>query len=113
MKMKFSKNNPIVPKVHYDNLADVLYIDLDTEEPSNSKHLNDSVILDIGIFSNLPTGVRILCPAEMGLKSLKIEIRKIHKAKAEFPEIEPDFDNRIKTIEELTKPKDIEKLIAA
>lgn len=113
MKTQHSKNDSLVPKVHYDDIADVLYVDLDTEEPSNSKHLDDSVILDIGIFSNLPTGLRILCPLELGLKSLKIEIRKIHKVKPAFPEIKSEFINRIKAIEKLSIPDTLEKLQAA
>ena len=112
--MLHSKNKEKAPVIHYDEITDVLYIELDTEEPSNNFHLDDYTVLEIGMFSNLPTGVKLLAPAEMGIKSLKLRISNLHKAQPLIPEIKKDFTNRLKSIEKLStsRSRKLEKVMA-
>ncbi len=111
--MLHSKTKAPEPVVHYDEIADVLYIELDTEEPSNNFHLDDHTVLEVGIFSNLPTGLKLLCPLEMGIKSVKLEIKKIKSARPQFKELQPEFTNRLKAIEKLTTVTALNRLQAA
>ena len=52
--------------IHYDpQPVDVLFVDIDTKEVSNSIHLTDSIIVEKGINSNLLTGFKFLCFEEI------------------------------------------------
>ena len=54
--------------IHYDpQPVDVLYVDIDTKEVSNSIHLTDSIIVEKGINTNSLTGFKFLCFEEMDI----------------------------------------------
>lgn len=45
---------------HYDEEADVLYINLSDDEPTYVDNIDDTLLLEIGWFSGLLKGFRIL-----------------------------------------------------
>lgn len=45
---------------YYDQESDVYYVTFKTGEPSYSQEIDDILILDMGMFTNLPTGFRVL-----------------------------------------------------
>ena len=47
---------------HYNDFADVLYIDFGTEEPCYGENLDDRIIAQIGWFSKQLKGFIILSP---------------------------------------------------
>jgi len=55
----------------YDDDADVMYVSFGTNEPSHSEHVNDFVLLDIGLFTGLPTGFSILHCKELKEEEFK------------------------------------------
>ena len=78
----------------------------------NNIHLDDHTVLEIGMFSNLPTGVKLLAPREMGIKSIKLRISSLHNAKPLIPEIGKDFSNRLKSIETPSTLRKLKKVMA-
>jgi hypothetical protein len=44
----------------YDKEDDVYYVNFGTGEPSYSVEVDDVLVVEVGMFSNLPTGYRIL-----------------------------------------------------
>ncbi len=54
---------------HYDQEADILYIDFGSDEPCFTEDLDGVVMVDIGWFSKLPRGLRIISP-----KARKVEV---------------------------------------
>jgi hypothetical protein len=47
---------------HYDRIADVLYIDFGFDEPCYTEPIDGVVMVDIGWFSKLPRGLRVMSP---------------------------------------------------
>jgi hypothetical protein len=66
---------------YYDQEGDVYYVTFKTGEPSYSREIDDILILDMGMFSNLPTGFRILNFKKMKVMQLQfaVFIRKINQ----------------------------------
>ena len=71
--------NGIIMNMHFDKLTNTLYVDIDTEEVSNSIHLSDSIIIEKGIDTNSLTGFRCLQFEEMDIEK-------------EFSEIQDNFN---------------------
>lgn len=71
----------MTPKVEYDydKEGDVLYISFGTGEPSFCDNLNDFILIEFGIYSGLPTGMRMLDVRHRGIQSVR----------AAFSQIEP------------------------
>ena len=71
----------------YDSEDDVYYVSFETGEPSYVEEVDDILLIELGIFTNMPTGFRILNFKKLPPK-LKI-IRKIQKtldtARKEYP----------------------------
>ncbi len=44
----------------YDQEDDVYYVTFKTGEPSYSVEVDDILLLEVGVFTNLPTGFRVL-----------------------------------------------------
>ncbi len=59
---------------HYDQDADVLYISLGIDEPAYTENIDDMLMIDIGWFSGLPRGFRILGPKYHKLKALNLNM---------------------------------------
>jgi hypothetical protein len=62
---------------HYDRTADVLYIDFGFDEPCFTEALDGSIMVDIGWFSKLPRGARIMSPKAHKIESIKMVIGQI------------------------------------
>lgn len=72
-----------VPNIthHYDEEADVLYIDFGSDEPCYTENLDDLVMIELGWFSKKMHGIRIVGPKEAGCfeKMRKGEMRNDSK----------------------------------
>jgi uncharacterized protein YuzE len=45
---------------NYDQDADIYYVTFKTGEPSYAIEIDDIILLEVGLFTNMPTGFRIL-----------------------------------------------------
>ena len=62
---------------HYDESADILYLDFGSNEPCYTDDLDGFLMIDIGWFSNLPRGARIVSPRARNIKSVNVVFGKI------------------------------------
>lgn len=80
----------------YDQEDDTYYVTFKTGEPSYCIELDDVLLLEVGVFTNLPTGFRILNYQKNKVKSVKIKIQmlldKVKTAIADKPQ--PTFHQR-------------------
>jgi len=93
----------IGPKPRYDEESDVLYVRfVDDNEPTFVENVDDILLLEIGWFSGLPKGFRILGPKYHKIRNLKTlvvvklkkQLRQIMKEKRHLLEQqEPIFTN--------------------
>jgi hypothetical protein len=93
----------ITPKPHYDEESDVLYVSfVDDNEPTFVENIDDILLLEIGWFSGLPKGFRILGPKYHKIKNLKtvivVKLKKqlqqiMEKKRHLLEEQEPIFTN--------------------
>ena len=60
----------------YDQENDVYYFTFKTGEPSYCVEVNDVLLLEIGMFSHLPTGFRILNMSKSSTKRVTIDEAK-------------------------------------
>ncbi len=61
MKMKGGKGARNIDFAEaYDQEDDIYYVSFKTGEPSYVKEMDDILLLEVGMFTNLPTGFRIL-----------------------------------------------------
>jgi len=60
----------------YDDKADVLYITLNTGEPSYSEEVDDILLVEKGMFSNQITGFRIMDAKEHNIKEINLILHK-------------------------------------
>ena len=65
----------------YDQEDDTYYVTFKTGEPSYCLELDDVLLLELGLFTNLPTGFRIL---------------NFHKNKVAFLELKPTLTREVK-----------------
>lgn len=59
----------------YDSEDDIYYVSFETGEPSYAEEVDDILLIELGIFTNMPTGFRIL-----NYKKLKTRVRVIKEA---------------------------------
>jgi hypothetical protein len=71
---------------HYDEKTDVLYIDFGSAEPCFTEDLDGFLMIDIGWFSKLPRGVRVVSPKSLKVKSIKMFITQAEKECRELME---------------------------
>ncbi len=69
---------------HYDKDADILYIDFGSDEPCYTEDVDGFLMIDIGWFSKLPRGIKIISPKTHKVKSVKMVITKIEKTCRQF-----------------------------
>lgn len=62
----------------YDQESDIFYVTFKTGEPSYCVEVNDVLVLEVGFFSNLPTGFRILNMSKTDTKQVTLEEAKRH-----------------------------------
>ncbi len=61
---------------HYDTEADIFYIDFGSNEPCFTEDIDGIVMLDIGWFSKLPRGIRIISPKVHNMRNFQLLIIK-------------------------------------
>jgi len=54
----------------YDREDDVYYVSFGTGEPSNCVEVDDMLVVEVGLFSGLPTGYRILNKSKIATQQL-------------------------------------------
>ena len=66
---------------HYDKESDVLYVNFGEKEPTYVENIDDFLLLEIGWFSSLPRGFRIIGPRYHNVSSVKLTmvIKRIQK----------------------------------
>ena len=64
---------------HYDKDADVLYIDFGSDEPCFTESTDGTLLIDIGWFSKLPRGIRIISPKAQKIEQFGFFIARIEK----------------------------------
>lgn len=64
---------------HYDEDADILYIDFGSNEPCFTEDVEGFLMVDIGWFSKLPRGIRIISPKARNVRSINFVIAKAEK----------------------------------
>lgn len=64
---------------HYDEKADILYIDFGSDEPCFTEDLDGFLMIDIGWFSKLPRGLRVVSPKSLKVRSIKMVITQAEK----------------------------------
>lgn len=62
---------------HYDERADILYLDFGSNEPCYTDDLDGFLMIDIGWFSNLPRGAKIISPKARNIKSVNVVFSRI------------------------------------
>ena len=60
----------------YDQENDVYYVTFGTGEPSYCVEVDDVLVLEIGLFSNLPTGYRVLNMSKHEMRQSPIDETK-------------------------------------
>ena len=65
----------------YDHENDVYYVSFKTGEPSFAQELDDILLLEIGLFTKMPTGFRILnySKHDVALIQLPLMMRKVKR----------------------------------
>ncbi len=64
---------------HYDKEDDIYYVTFKTGEPSGVVELDDILLLEVGVFSGLPTGFRILNYSKHNVAGVEFAIKKIER----------------------------------
>jgi len=109
----------IIPKVDYDEHGDVLYVTFGIGEPSYCEEVDDFLLLELGMFSNLPTGFQLIGFKEkikqIGIKNARIkiegEIKVRIRKQGEPSRIRKVISDREKTVKKALKELTEEQLI--
>lgn len=75
---------------YYDEEDDIYYVTFKTGEPSGVLELDDILLLEVGVFTGLPTGFRILNYSKHrvdGIQFAKRVQQAINTVKKDFPAI--------------------------
>ena len=80
----------------YDREDDIYYVSFKTGEPSFVLEVDDILLLEVGIFTNTPTGFRILNFKKHKIDSFHLIFRKVKKV---FQDAAKDRDSIFRTRE--------------
>ncbi len=76
---------------YYDEGDDIYYVTFKTGEPSGVIEVDDILLLEVGAFTGLPTGFRILNYSKHNIDSVQIMEKKVRAAinevKRDFPSV--------------------------
>jgi uncharacterized protein YuzE len=64
---------------YYDEECDIYYVTFKTGEPSHVVELNDILLIEVGMFTSLPTGFRILNYSKNNVKGVAFNLKAIRK----------------------------------
>jgi len=65
---------------YYDEEDDIYYVTFKTGEPSGVLELDDILLLEVGAFTGLPTGFRILNYSKHKIDGVEIAVKKAKEA---------------------------------
>ena len=93
----------------YDQEDDICYVTFKTGEPSYCIEVDDALLLEVGLFTNLPTGFRILNFHKSGIETISIDvlIKKVKKALQESRKSLPTIFQRESAVKQA-----LEKVLA-
>lgn len=80
----------------YEQETDTYYVSFKTGEPSYAIEVDDILILEAGMFTNMPTGFRILNYKSNPVQGVRILIQKIRKTLAD---VQKENQGRFRTME--------------
>lgn len=63
----------------YEQESDIYYVSFRTGEPSYAIELDDVLLLEVGMFTSMPTGFRILNFKKHSVGTVKILVKKVQK----------------------------------
>jgi hypothetical protein len=69
MKDRLNPSDEIEILERYDQEDDIYYVTMKTGEPSFAEEYDDTLLVEFGMFTNLPTGFRILNYAKNKMKA--------------------------------------------
>lgn len=76
---------------YYDEEDDIYYVTFKTGEPSGVLELDDILLLEVGMFTGLPTGFRILNYSKHKVGGVEIALKQVRQAintvKKDFPSV--------------------------
>jgi hypothetical protein len=82
-KMKGSKGAIAIDfSEQYDQEDDIYYVTFKTGEPSYVVEIDDVLLIEVGIFTQMPTGFRLLNFTKSKVGNLTLLVAKIEKALA-------------------------------
>lgn len=86
----------------YDQEDDIYYVSFKTGEPSYAKEIDDVLLMEIGIFTNLPTGFRVLNFKKNKVKavSIGVMIRKMKRMLESTAKTAPNIRDREAQVEQ-------------
>lgn len=91
MKKGIKGNMNIDFSEYYDEEDDIYYVTFKTGEPSGIVELDDILLLEVGAFTGLPTGFRVLNYSRHKIDCIQIATKlvktAISTAKKEFPSL--------------------------
>lgn len=65
---------------YYDEEDDIYYVTFKTGEPSGVLEIDDVLLLEVGVFTGLPTGFRILNYSKQKVGGVQIISKKVKQA---------------------------------
>lgn len=85
----------------YDQESDTYYVTFKTGEPSIVQEVDDVILLEVGMFTNTPTGFRVLNFKENQVEKIAIVRRQVKKAlQSARKSIATDFSAREAQVDE-------------
>ena len=75
--MAIHSNQQVVES--YDTETDTLYVSFGTGEPSYADEIDDVFVVEMGMFSHLPTGFRVINFSQHKDKAITASIKKVIK----------------------------------
>lgn len=87
---------------YYDQEDDVYYVTFCTNEPSRVVEVDDVLLWEIGVFTNMPTGFRILNYSKNKIARVAVMVKEAEKMFEEGKrKLQSDLDCRESRIEEM------------
>ena len=86
--------------VSYDDETDVLHVTFGSGEPSYVKNMDDFFLMELGIYSQLPTGFQLVGPRKKGIKSFTMAMRAFKRRE---PLMERQYRQSMRTREGLIR----------
>ena len=95
----------------YDQEDDVYYVSFKTGEPSFCVEVDDKLLLEVGMFTKLPTGFRMLNFHKSNVNSVQLDVmvRKVRSTIEESQESFPSIKQREAAVECIGKTSEVRR----